>query len=122
MDAEASAKLEAELRRMFDAGDLSGVTSKALEAYGPELYGFLLSMMRTDVDAADAFGELCHQLWRDLPKFRWESSFRTWIYRLARHRCIDQHRDPARRADRRIPLSRSPEVDELVARARTTTA
>jgi RNA polymerase sigma-70 factor, ECF subfamily len=116
----APATLEGRLRRLAEAGDLAAAATLAVETYGPEIYGYLVAVARDDDTAAEVYAELCHDLWRDLPRFKWESSLRTWAYTVARHRLIDALRDPARR--RRTPLSQAPEVDALIARTRTTTA
>ena len=50
-------------------------------------------------DRADAFQEVLLQLWRSYPTFRGESSFVTWLYRIALRTLIRlakrQRRDPA---------------------------
>ena len=33
----------------------------------------------------DVFSALCERVWRKLPEFRWQSSFRTWAYAIARN-------------------------------------
>lgn len=109
--------VEAEARRAFEAGDLRRAATVAVSGYGPELYGFLVVAANDPDLAADAFGDLCHHLWRDLPKFRWECSLRTWAYTLARRRLYAARE--ARRAAAYVPLSRIPEVEALV---RTATA
>jgi RNA polymerase sigma-70 factor (ECF subfamily) len=114
-------QLEGELRRRFDAQDMRGVATLVIERYGPEIFGLLLAIMRVEDDAAEVFAEFSADLWKDLPGFRWECTLRTWAYTVARHRLIAFERDPARRPERRVPLSRSPEIEELAARARTAT-
>ena len=62
----------------------SSAATAAIDRYGDELFRFLLSMARDQGAADDAFSLLCENLWLALPRFRWESSFRTWAYALAR--------------------------------------
>jgi RNA polymerase sigma-70 factor, ECF subfamily len=115
-------QLEADMRRRFDGGDLAGVATLALEHYGPEVFGYLCGLTHDQTDAADAFAELGHHLWRDLPRFRWEASLRSWMYRLAYHRFIALTREPERRPGRRVALSDAPEASALEAQARSITA
>ena len=111
------ADIERATREAFDAGDLDRAVTIAIREYGPELYGFLVVASGDDDLAADAFSEACHHLWRDLPKFRWESSLRTWAYTIARRRLYAARE--ARRDRRVVPLSRASEIEAMV---RTATA
>ena len=115
----ATAALEAELRELFDAGDLSGAATLAIQGYGAEVCGYLAAVLRDEEQARDVFADTTVELWRDLPGFRWESSLRTWLYTLARHR-LAAHLGRAER-QRSVALSQAPEVAALVAVARTTT-
>jgi RNA polymerase sigma-70 factor (ECF subfamily) len=113
--------VEPELRRAFDAGDLTAVASMAIRAYGPELYGFLVGLAR-DADAAgEIFASACEKLWRALPGFRWDSTLRVWAYAIARN----QFHHWLRVRDRQrlqVPLSDAPALSALVAAVRSTTA
>lgn len=97
--------LEAEVRGRLDAGDVDGAATRALERYGPELHGFLRAIARDDDLAADAFAIGSEQLWRNLARFRWQASLRTWAYQLFRHALYQVRADPRRRPDRNLPLS-----------------
>lgn len=111
--------LEAELRELFDAGDLSGAATLAVRGYGAEVCGYLAAVLRDDEQARDVFADTTAELWKDLPGFRWESSLRTWLYTLARHR-LAAHLNRVER-QRTVALSQAPEVSALAAVARTTT-
>lgn len=117
MDGAARDLLEGRIRARFDAGDLVGACTVAVEGYGPEIFGYLVGVLHAPADADEVFGDLCACVWTELPRFRWECTWRTWAYTLARHRIY------AFRAGqpRVTPLSQAPEVLELAARARTTT-
>ena len=114
-----SSSLEAAIRERFDAGDLRAAATAAIEGYGGEVCGYLAAILRDDEQARDVFADTAVEVWRDLPHFRWEASFRTWIYTLARHRLAAYLNRPMRQGA--VPLSRAPEVMELEAKARTTT-
>jgi RNA polymerase sigma-70 factor (ECF subfamily) len=76
-------------------------------------------MTRSETDAGDAFSIFAEDLWKGLPKFRWECMFRTWAYGLARHAVARIKRDPHRRRAR--PLDDA-HVEALVAELRSRTA
>jgi RNA polymerase sigma-70 factor (ECF subfamily) len=98
-------ELENELRRSFEAGDFPCAATRALEGFGPEIFGYLLAVSRSTHEAEDAFSVFSEDLWRGFPGFRWQSSFRTWAYTLARHAL---HRSIDGDGRRGIPLSEAP--------------
>jgi RNA polymerase sigma-70 factor (ECF subfamily) len=112
--------LERRLREAGRIGDFSGAVSLGLAHYAPELLGFLMALTR-DLDAAEEIlAEVFESAWRGFPRFEWRSSFRTWLYVLARNAHADYVKAPDRRRWR--PLSRVPELSQLVAQVRTRTA
>lgn len=110
--------LEAAVRRRWEAGDLSGAATEALEGYGPEVLGFLIATAGDGDRGAEAFAELGEALWRGLPSFAWRSSLRTWLYTLARNVAIQQRRRESVRRRHAAGLSEAGEVAERV-RSRT---
>jgi RNA polymerase sigma-70 factor, ECF subfamily len=100
---------ESEIRRLCAAGDWSGAATAALTAYGAEVLGFLYAALGNEADAREAFSLFSESLWRGLPGLRWQCSFRTWAYALARAALGRTLRDPARRG-RIVRLSQAPEV------------
>lgn len=118
MDADDHRRLEETIRAKFDANDLAGAATAAISGYGPQIYGYLLVVARSDEIASEVFSDFCHDLWRDLPSFRWAASLRTWAYTIARHRLHAYLRDPARRRPR---VGVSEVVDDLAAQVRSTT-
>jgi len=95
---------EATLRRRFEAGDLDGTLSFAIETYGAELYGFVAGLARNTGIADDVFGAMCERMWKGLPKFRWESSLRVWAYQIARNEFLRSTRR-TNRGKRDLPSS-----------------
>lgn len=118
---EQRAALEAEIRGHCEAEHWGPAATAALKGYGPEVLGYLSAMCRTETDAAEVFSTFCEDMWKGLPGFRWQSSFRTWAYTLARHALYRLSRDPHRRRERNLALSQSPEVFQMVEQVRTTT-
>lgn len=97
--------IEATIRSSLADGDIDGAVTRTLEHYGPELYGFVRAIARDDDLASDAFAVASEQLWRNLARFRWEASLRTWAYQLVRHALYQVRADPRRRPERNMPLS-----------------
>lgn len=110
-DRDAS---EREIRARCEAGAYPEATTAAIQLYGVELLGFLRALANNHDLAAEAFAELGEDVWKGLPKFRWESSLRSWLYSLARNALAQLRRDPRRRIDRNLPLSIAPEMAALV--------
>lgn len=111
--------VEAQIRACLDTDRLSEAMAIAIEAFGPELLGFLVALHPRRVDAEDVFGEACADMWRGLTGFDGRSSFRTWAYtvtRNAHHRHLARY---LRRARQQTGLSH---LDGLAARARTETS
>jgi RNA polymerase sigma-70 factor, ECF subfamily len=90
-------RVEEDVRRLCEGGQNERAVGVTLERYGPEIGRFLVSVLH-DVDlAADAFGIFGECLLKGLPDFRWESSLRTWVYKLARNTCYQLLRSANRR-------------------------
>jgi len=117
---EERAAVEAQIRDAANASDWSRAATVALGGYGDEILGYLVAMTRDETDARDAFSLFAEAMWKDLPRFRWEATFRTWAYGIARSAVARLRRDPYRR--------RVVELDDAVfegmvaeVRSRTTT-
>jgi RNA polymerase sigma-70 factor (ECF subfamily) len=119
VDAAERAELEAELRRKADAGDHAGAATAAITRYGPEIYSLLVELAGDRDTADETFAAFCADIWRDLPRFRWACTFRTWAYRVSRHKLYRVA--GRRRRDAHAPLSGVPEVDALAVAVRTAT-
>lgn len=113
-------ELEAELKRRFDAGDLVGTVAGAITGYGDELFGFLVGLARDPTHADDVFSATCERMWKGLPKFRWDSSFRVWAYAIARNEFLYSTRETTRKR-REVPISHLPSIQDAIARVRSTT-
>jgi RNA polymerase sigma-70 factor (ECF subfamily) len=113
-DADASDASERAIRALCQAGSHGEATTAALRRYGVELLGFLRAVAGDHDLAAEAFAEMGEDVWKGLPRFRWESSLRSWMYALARNALAQLRRDPRRRVERNLPLSIAPEMAALV--------
>jgi RNA polymerase sigma-70 factor, ECF subfamily len=74
---------DAHLRTLLAAGQAREAATAALRSLGPQVLGYLRVMLRDEDEARDAFSAFAETLWKALPSFRFESSLRTWAYRLA---------------------------------------
>jgi RNA polymerase sigma-70 factor (ECF subfamily) len=92
-----------------------------LEAYGPDILGYLIAVARSEADGAEAFSAFCEDLWKGLPEFRGACSFRTWAYTLARHALFRLKRADGARRRRELALSDAPEILRIAEHVRTTT-
>ena len=110
------AAVEEGLRRLCAAGDLQLAAARTIEAYGPEVLGFLAAKLRDEDAAGEAFARAAESLWKGLPGSRFAATLRTWFYTLARNAAAHLKRDQRRR--REDPLDASAEI---VARVRSRT-
>jgi RNA polymerase sigma-70 factor, ECF subfamily len=97
---DGEAEEEAGLVALVRAGALDAVATRAVERYGPELYGFLIHVLGSEADAADAYSQTIEDMWRGLPTFAARCSVRTWLYVLARHAASRHRRSPWSRGGR----------------------
>jgi len=92
-----------------------------LQAHGHELLSYLVAIARSEADGTDAFSQFCEDLWRALPKFRWEASARVWCYVLARHALSRVRRRERRHRAAEPDGSGSGEIAKLAEQIRSTT-
>jgi RNA polymerase sigma-70 factor (ECF subfamily) len=117
MQLEEREKLEQDIHELCKRGDLAGAVERALEGYGQEIMRLMASVLHDYERSRDAFSLFSENLLRGLSGFRWESSFRTWAYRLARNACYQVMHAPAGREQ---PVTRS-QIPEEVIRQRSET-
>ena len=113
-----SENVEAVVREAHQSGDLERAVCVGLSHYRAEVYSFLCARLRSEADAHEVWAQSSEDIWRGIAAFRWQCSFRTWLYTLARHAAIRFERSPANHAGRRQALSR---VSEPIDRERSRT-
>jgi RNA polymerase sigma-70 factor (ECF subfamily) len=121
MDTGERADLEEQIKAACTAGDFGDAATVAVRGYGPEIVGYLAAVTRSESDAGEIFSAFCEDMWKGLPTFRWDCTFRTWAYTVARHAWLRYVRDPLRRPGRAIPLSSASEVMIIAEKVRTQT-
>src|SRR5262245_10828338 len=88
---------EAAIQDAHRRGDLPAAATAALELYGSEVLGFLIAILKDEAVGSDVFSQFCEDLWTGLPNFRWECTFRTWAYTVARNASRRHLRSPHHR-------------------------
>jgi len=77
-------------------GDVSAF-DRLMEEYQGRIYGLLYNMTSNREDAEDLLQEVFLKAYQALPKFRGQSSFYTWVYRIAVNRAINYVKKRKRR-------------------------
>jgi RNA polymerase sigma-70 factor (ECF subfamily) len=122
MQPEQREELEREIRALWERGELQGAAAAAVRGYGPEIYGFLVAFHRQKDDASEAYAAFTERLWRGLPGFEWQCSFRTWAYAIARNTSLTYRRQARRRAEMYGPLPEGSQLSALEQAPRSDTA
>jgi RNA polymerase sigma-70 factor, ECF subfamily len=112
----AEPEVEARCLEALDRGDHAGAATAVVREYGPQLLGYLCSVLRSEADAGEVFSMFSEDLWRGLPGFRRECPLRVWCYRLAWHAAARFLRDPYRGRGRRLETN---ELSRLVEEVRS---
>jgi RNA polymerase sigma-70 factor (ECF subfamily) len=77
--------------------------------YGGAIHGYIRQMVGAD-DLADDVAQITFvQAYRDMHSFGGRSSLRTWLYGIARHRCLDALKARARHRMRFASTDEAPE-------------
>lgn len=88
---------ERELAGLARQGDQDAF-AQLVEKNQNRIYTLCTRMTGNPEDGADQAQEAFLRAWRSLPSFQGDSSFSTWLYRLARNLCIDFLRQKKRRS------------------------
>lgn len=86
------------------------------DRYRDRIYNLIFYSMGDELGAEDVLQIVFVKVYRGLPRFRFEASFATWIYRITINECLNQQR---RRGAQHIPfealLGGDEEVDPAAA-------
>lgn len=121
MEARPREELEAEIRRRAALADFAGAAEVAMRGYGREIFEFLAALHRDEEDAREAFSLFAEGMWRGLPSFAWQCSFRTWAYAVARRSSLRYRRDARRRNKRLAALPEGSSLSALAAEVQSAT-
>ena len=116
MDEEA-------LIRAAQAGDHEAF-ERLVKQYDSSVLRLATNLLRSEEDAYDVYQEAFLRVFRNLPKFRFDCSFHTWLYRIVTNICLDQLRKRKVRKEESStvetsegPLDRMDSVEEEAAHA-----
>ena len=89
-----------ELIRRFRAGDETGF-DELVKRYQQRIHALLYRMVRNPEDAGDLAQDVFVRAYQALPRFKGNSSFYTWLYRIAVNQAFNLHRARNRKKARR---------------------
>jgi RNA polymerase sigma-70 factor (ECF subfamily) len=85
-----------------------------VRSYDQNVLRMALNLLHSPEDARDIYQEAFLRVYRNLPKFRFECSFSTWLYRIVANLCLDQLRKrKVRKEESTAVETASGEVDRL---------
>lgn len=93
--------LEQDVQELLARGDEKQAATAALRALGPEVLGYLGSVLGDADDARDVFQQFAEDLWSWLPSYR-GGSLRAAAYRVAWHAAARFRREAWRRRRERM--------------------
>jgi RNA polymerase sigma-70 factor (ECF subfamily) len=82
---------EEALIRAAQAGDETAF-EQLVRSYDQNVLRMALNLLHSPEDARDVYQEAFLRVFRNLPKFRFDCSFSTWLYRIVANLCLDQLR------------------------------
>jgi RNA polymerase sigma-70 factor (ECF subfamily) len=82
---------EIELIRAAQRGD-SDAFEQLVRAHDHAVLRMAYNLLHSEEDARDVYQEVFLRVYRNLSKFRFDCSFKTWLYRIVSNLCLDQLR------------------------------
>jgi RNA polymerase sigma-70 factor (ECF subfamily) len=102
---------ERDARAALDEGDRRGALTIAMQAFGADVYRHCLAVLGGRRELADEVHQSVFvQAFRDLDRFSGHGSLRTWLYAIARHRCLDALKLRRRLLARVVAVARLPDA------------
>ncbi len=87
---------EMELVKRAQSGDVAAFES-LIEDYQKRIFSIAYRMIQHQEDAADLTQEVILKIFKNLDKFKGDSKFSTWVYRIATNTCLDEIKKSRRR-------------------------
>jgi RNA polymerase sigma-70 factor (ECF subfamily) len=95
---------EAAIIRAAQSGDAEAF-ERLVRSYDQQVLRLAMNLLRNPEDARDVYQETFLRVYRNLPGFRFDCNFSTWLYRIAANLCLDLLRK------RRVRRDESPVVE-----------
>lgn len=83
-------------------------------------FRLVYAIVRHEADARDVCQEIWLTIWRELPKFRGDARFSTWLHPIATRRALDHLRKRRRWFDRFLPFDTGDDTTEAALEPATT--
>jgi RNA polymerase sigma-70 factor (ECF subfamily) len=94
---------DSELLRQAQSGS-EAAFGALMKSHYERIFRLVYAIVRHEADARDVCQEVWLTVWRELPKFRGDSKFTTWLHPIATRRAIDHLRKRRRWFDRFLPF------------------
>ena len=78
--------------------------ARIVKEHRSTIYTVCYMFSKDEEEVADLFQDILVNLWKGFPKFRGDSSQRTWVYRVSLNTCISAERKKKRKGET-IPLT-----------------
>ncbi len=115
---ELSPAESAALLARAQAGD-EAAFGQLMQLHYEPVFRVIYAVLRNEHDARDVAQEVWLKIWQELPKFRGDSKFTTWVHPIAVRRSLDLVRKRRRWFDRFLPFSSAAEEFPSVAEPST---
>lgn len=91
-----------------------GAFEQLVRSYDQSVLRMAFNLLHSEEDARDVYQEVFLRVYRNLPKFRFDCAFSTWLYRIVSNLCLDQIRKrKVRREESSAIDTGSGELDRL---------
>lgn len=88
--------------------------AQLVRSYDQQVLRMAFNLLHSQEDARDVYQEVFLRVFRNLPKFRFDCAFSTWLYRIVANLCLDQIRKrKVRKESSSAVETASGEVDRL---------
>ena len=101
---------ERSLIRRAQRGDRAAFDA-LVRRYDQEVLRMTLRMVQSHDEAQDLYQEVFLKVYRSIGRFRLESKFSTWLYRVVMNVCLDHLRRQKSRGEMQMPETREGEPD-----------
>ena len=98
-----SAEVDPVLLRRARTGD-EAAFGAIMRAHYERTFRLVYSIVRHEHDARDVCQEIWLTVWRELPRYRGDAKFSTWLHPIATRRALDHLRKRRRWFDRFLPI------------------